>query len=233
MIGNTTLETAKVILDLGEKRATILGEQIDLHRAESGHFMVDVKHPEETSMRFLRVNEHLVLLAGGKKSCSQLDEKSLRRIHHYLEHAEPEKLKKLIDKSAGLLTPTVESILKEIAEDCSCRTIENRRPKPAVALPKADKHNQVVSLDLKEWKGGDIRYILYLIDVFSRITVGCFIKDKNPDTIVEAILAYWVRFFGRMQVLLCDGGGEFLNEDVAKLCEYLDMRETMQCVTEC
>ena len=71
------------------------------------------------------------------------------------------------------------------------------------------------------------RYILYLVDVFSRFTVGCFIKDKNPDTIVEAILANWVRFFGRMQVLLSDRGGEFLNEDMAKLCEYLDIRHVL------
>ena len=226
LIGNTTLEKAEVILDLGKKKATILGEQIKLHRADSGHFMVDVKHPIQVSsekMRVARVNEHLVLLAGENKASARLDEKSLRKIHHYLGHAKPEKLKKLI-RNAGLLNSTVESVLQKIGEDCSCRTIENRRPKPILSIPKADKHNQVVSMDLKEWKDGELKHILYLVDVFSRFVVACYIKDKEPSTIVEAIIDNWIRFFGRMEAIMSDRGGEFQNEEVAKLCEYLDVK---------
>ena len=117
-------------MDIGKKKATILGEHIKLHRADSGHFMIDVKHPIQASsekVRVARVNKELVLLAGEHKASAKLEEKSLRKIHQYLGLAKPEKLKKLI-KNEGLLNPTIESVLKKIGEDCSCRTIENRRP---------------------------------------------------------------------------------------------------------
>ena len=34
----------------------------------------------------------------------------------------------------------------------------------------------------------------------------------------------WIRFFGRMEAIMSDRGGEFQNEEVAKLCEYLDVK---------
>ena len=67
--------------------------------------MVDVKHPIQVSsekMRVARVNKHLVLLAGENKASVRLDEKSLRKIHHYLEHAKPEKSKKADKKCRAI-----------------------------------------------------------------------------------------------------------------------------------
>ena len=62
-----------------------------------------------------------------------------------------------------------------------------RIPKPKVACPRAEKFNEIVTLDLKEYKDpnkAENRYILYMIDMFSRLTVGVFIPDKHPETIV-------------------------------------------------
>ena len=79
-------------------------------------------------------------------------------------------------------------------------------------------------MDLKDWKDGEHKYILYLVDVFSRFVMACFIKDKEQTTIAEAVLENWIKIFGRMQVILSDRGGEFQNEEIAKLCEYLDVK---------
>ena len=150
-------------------------------------------------------------------------QKNLKKIHHYLGHAKPEKLKKLI-KDAGLWNEQVDYSLQKIGDECSCKVIENRIPKPAVSIPKANKHNQMVSLDLKDWKSGEYKYILYLVDVFSRFTMAKFIKNKEPSTIAEVIMDCWIKFFGRMDAILSDRGGEFLNEEISKLCEYLDVK---------
>ena len=52
----------------------------------------------------------------------------------------------------------------------------------------------------------------------SRLTMGNFIKDKNPDSVVRCIMQTWVPVFGIMGGIHSDIGGEFSNavlEEVA------------------
>ena len=91
-------------------------------------------------------------------SKTELSKENVRKIHHYLGHAKPETMKKLFI-NAKLWDPKVEAILEELGDNCSCRVFENRKPKPAVAIPKANKHNQVVSIDLKDFGEGETKYI--------------------------------------------------------------------------
>ena len=98
LIGNTTLEKSNAIMDFGNKTVVFLGERINLHRADSGHYMVDVKLPMEESserMRYAKAQEQLTLVAGNNEKRAELNEKNLKKLHHYLGHAKPEKLKKL------------------------------------------------------------------------------------------------------------------------------------------
>ena len=86
--------------------------------------------------------------------------------------------------------------------------------------------NQIVSIDLKEYGEGDQKYILYAIDVFSRLTVGIFIANKKPETIGQKLLEKWISVFGVMDALHSDLGGEFINNDLVKLAEYLGVKQT-------
>jgi transposase InsO family protein len=79
---------------------------------------------------------------------------------------------------------------------------------------------------LKEYSHDNHKYILYCVDVFSRFTVGVFIPDKKAETIGHKVLEKWVSVFGVMDILHSDLGGEFINEDLTKLSEYLDVKQT-------
>ena len=72
---------------------------------------------------------------------------------------------------------------------------QKAKPKPKVAFPRATRHNEVVSLDLKEYKEGSYKYILYCVDLFSRFTVGALIHNKKP-TIGATLLEKWVSVLG-------------------------------------
>jgi hypothetical protein len=108
--------------------------------------------------------------------------KEIHKLHHYWGHSNVDKFKVLIDNS-GRLTDAVKKILTEVGRSCeSCKVISNRKPTPIVSIPKAFKLNYIISIDLKEYRHDDQRYILYGVDVFSRFTVGAFIPDKKAET---------------------------------------------------
>ena len=111
--------------------------------------------------------------------------------------------------------------------DCeACNISVNRKPTPATSIPKVTKHNQMVTVDLKEWGEGKYRYIAYAVDRFSRLTVGEFIPDKEAETIGKFLLTKWISIFGRMKILHSDCGGEFIKKELTALAQYLDIKQT-------
>ena len=89
--------------------------------------------------------------------------------------------------------------------------------------------NQIVSIDLKQYdaKDKDKKWICYLVDMFSRLTVGAFIPNKKPQTIVQVILENWIgTALGKMDTLHSDNGGEFSNSLMEEVAAMLDMKLT-------
>ena len=88
-----------------------------------------------------------------------------------------------------------------------------------VALSRAYKFNEVLSLDLKFWNG---KIILYLIDQWSRLTVGVFIKSKDTSDVLNAIWMHWIAAgYGCPEHIHNDKGGEFVSAQMTELSERL------------
>ena len=86
----------------------------------------------------------------------------------------------------------------------------------------ANKFNNKVALGLKIWKGG--KYILHMIDMFSRLSVSVFIERKHPREIVDKIMWYWVAAgWGVMKSVLFDNGGEFSNHEIREVASILNV----------
>ena len=66
------------------------------------------------------------------------------------------------------MDPETQTLVDKLDGCEDCQLNEKRKPRPKVALPRASKPNQVVSLDLKEFGSGEHSYILYAVDLFSR-----------------------------------------------------------------
>ena len=157
----------------------------------------------------------------------QLSKKDVDRIHHYFGHLRPFKVRELI-KDAGKLTKEVEEYIEDLKSCEPCLLHKNKVPRPKISLPRAKDFNEMVTVDLKE----NTRYptapkfILYIVDSFSRFIRACFIKDKRAETVANAIWELWIEFFGPMGTLHSDLGREFVNDEMAKLCEKFDMKQT-------
>ena len=76
-----------------------------------------------------------------------------------------------------------------------------------MAIPKALDFNQIVTLDLKQFKEG---HVLWLVDGFTRFIQGIVLKNKEGTTIVDAIHDGWICRFGfPSQGFWTDNGLEF------------------------
>ena len=166
------------------------------------------------------------------ESDEDLTEEELKKGHYTLGHISAEKLAKLIFNAGRTNNRAVTGEkLRKIKLECQgCSRNPNRRPKPKVASPRATKFNEIVTLDLKEYKdpdNKDNKYILYKIDMVTRLTVSVFIPDKRPETIANKILKHWVGAgFYLMDFLHSDLGGEFVNEAMTDTADYLNVRLT-------
>ena len=164
---------------------------------------------------------------GASKDNPPLNQKDINKLHHLFGHAHPDRLETLI-RTAGRWQDNTKEMLAKL-HDCEVCKVEGRRvPKPKIALPRAVKHNHVVSVDLKENTRypQSMPYILYLVDCFSRFKQAVFIPDKKAATVTEAILTNWVKLFGPMKYLHCDRGREWMNDCLQNFCFKFDIRLT-------
>ena len=251
LVGNNFLEQGKVALDFKTKKIRFMGTEEKMPKTESGHWGLKIGKPKEKTEYSKKVGIDFMLwmkeescesLSKEKKAmlkeemCLLIQEKepkplsvkNINHLHQYFGHCDIRKIEALIKKAGRLNKETKENLQKVRLKCDSCNIFRNRTPKPAVVLPKLKKHNQLVTLDLKDWdaEDGARRYIAYAIDGFSKFTVGEFIADKTAERIGEFILRKWICTFGRPEVIHSDRGGEFVNEELTKIAERMDVRLT-------
>ena len=104
-----------------------------------------------------------------------------------MAHLAQVKLEALI-KNAGKWMASMKKELGTIYSQCETCTVLAKTPAwSVVAMPRASTFNEVLTLDLKIREG---KLILYMIDHFSRLTKGVFIKSKKPAEVVNAIMLH-------------------------------------------
>ena len=102
-----------------------------------------------------------------------------------------------------------------------CQRFSRSVATPRVTLPKATSFNEVVTLDLKEFGS---KYVLWMIDLFSRFMQGKLLSNKKADTIITALTDSWCMNVGfPSQGFFADNGGEFANIKLDKLTSKLGL----------
>ena len=124
------------------------------------------------------------------------------KLHRQMGHPVNDKLISLM-KDAGVWDDSYKTEISFL-EDCS-RCIEYRRnkPRPVVALPAASYFNQRVAIDLKKWKD---KWILHMVDMWSRYTMSVFVNRKVSSGIIDRIMEFWIGVFGVPRALMSDNG---------------------------
>ena len=214
LLSKGAMKKAEVKMNLKDDTAEIFGIDIALNLTTSGHYCVPIDRSSE-------VNEEYVCSVK-LEDMNEADKfKTIRKLHRQFAHPNSKKLKTLM-KDACVWQDEYDVILEKIHSECQiCKQYAPTPAKPAVALPMAKEFNEKVSMDLKKWKQ---KWILHLIDMWSRLTVSCFIDRKKPSEVLEKIMLNWVGAgYGIMKSILSDNGGEFSADEIREAASILNV----------
>ena len=199
-------------IDMKRDIVTINDKPLVVNTTSAGHYIIDLLDKGAV------YNMHQVLMIDIKRADTKEQKKVLEKLHAQFGHKNKQAFVNLL-KAADKWEESYSKIIDNIIDGCEGCILKRRAPdRPIVALNMANDFNQILSVDLKIWED---KYILYMIDVFTRFTIGEIIKNKQPETIVKTMMRQWVKYFGIMGGLISDNGGEFtshlMNEVTSQL----------------
>ena len=213
LLSKDSMKKAKVKLDLENDCASIFGTDVQLQSTSSGHYCVPINQinvsVEETRS---------ALVASKETEISDV----IQKLHKQFAHPSAKRLKSLLQDAGGYTDEHMVCVDK-VTENCElCKQYKKTPARPVVSLPLATEFNEVVAVDLKEWKPSV--YFLHLVDVATRFSLAAVIKKKTPEVITEKIMKLWIGSgMGPPKKFLADNGGEFANEIFRDMCENLNI----------
>ena len=208
------LKTANTKLNLEQDTAEIFGTEVPLNFTSSGHYCIPIDKRDEVTMEEV----YNIILNDLEPSNRK---KAITKLHRKFAHPSLPRFRALM-KDADIWKNEFQTVLDEIYNSCTtCKIWSKTPPRPVVSMPMASRFNEKVAMDLKSWKG---KYILHMIDMFSRLSVSVFINHKTPKEVAEGILEHWIAAgWGVMEGLFFDNGGEFNNEEIREIASILDI----------
>lgn len=214
LLSRKAMKTAGVKMDLETDTARIFGKDVALNLTTSGHYCIPIDRAEKMSV------EQVFAVNFEQMDCKERY-KTLIKLHRQFAHPPLKKLKALL-QDAGQWKEDYQEILEDIGEKCNlCKRYMKTPPRPAVGLPMASKFNEKVAMDLKQWNG---RWILHIIDIWSRYTISIFIPRKRSCDVINALMQGWIAVFGVMEAILTDNGGEFSSDEMREVMSILDVQ---------
>ncbi|KAG1673036.1 DNA polymerase epsilon subunit 2 [Nymphon striatum] len=216
LLSKSAMKTAKMKLDLENDSASIFGKHVDLQCTSSGHYCVSLEQPP-TLVKDTACVLFSALQKGPVEKLSVVE-----KLHKQFAHPTGQRLKSLL-RDADVYDEEYQKCVDEISNNCQvCKRYKKTPSRPIVALPLATEFNQVVAMDLKEWKPGV--YFFHLIDMATRFSLASVIKNKTPAVITEKIMTLWIGGgMGTPKKFLADNGGEFANADYRDMAENLNI----------
>ena len=227
LIGSNSMEAAGAVLDFQRMLAVFFEQEVPMIKVGTGHVCIQLfseyleTHINCVDDRDKAVEDVLIEMA-------DVNINKIKKLHHIYGHTSAGKITKFL-KNAGHDIEGVKDALTELEKSCdACNKTKKRVPRPKSSIPRAEYPNQIVTVDLKVYgeQDGKKRYICYLIDMFSRLTVGQFTSDKNPESIVKVIVQHWIPVYGVMGGLHSDIGGEMSNELLHDVASKLGIEVT-------
>jgi transposase InsO family protein len=153
--------------------------------------------------------------------------KVLEKLHRYFGHVSPKSLYRIL-KASSAKERFTEADIRKINNDCfTCNTNKRKMNRKKTSLPRATGFNQVVTMDLKVHSTTE--YVLWCVDDATRFIRGEVVKDKKPETILEALERAWIIGRGAgpglpEKYFFSDNGGEFVNETMTNFLQQAGIR---------
>ena len=229
LLSRSAMKNSNMVLNFVNDTVNVLGETIDLECTVSGHYCIPLSNTLlDIDSQFYNIILHTSALKGLTKSEKR---KKALKLHQQFAHCSKERLFKLVKESRDFNDKEFLNVLEECYDNCEFCHLSKKAPlRPIVGLPLADRFNQVVCMDLKEYKHNEI-WILHLIDSATRYSAACLITTKRQDEIVKNIYMMWISYFGYPHKFMSDNGGEFSNDRFREMNEKLNI-ETVTTAAE-
>ena len=216
--------TNKKINAAKEYHENILGEEAD---AIMIILMVESEDEDALQLFHDEVGHSTFLsLALNQEEKDQVD-----KVHRYFGHRSGRRIWDLFAK-AKRMKGKRQQVLEIIGNCKVCSHHKKAPPRPKVGLPSANDFNEVIGIDLKVLNKEKGEYILWMVDLFSKLIKGKFIKNKKPATIIQAIIDSWIVGDGAgpghpSRGFWSDNGGEFLNDEMINFAATCDLNIKM------
>ena len=211
LLSKNSLQKAKATMDLGNNVLHIFGKSIKLLESKSGHYILPVTHHPDSG------NEESNILYATE--IPDIKKQALK-LHRHFSHPRKERLQKLL-QDAGKWNKEFNEALTDIEKECKTCKIYSKPPtKPVVGFSYAHAFNDVIALDLKDFKHDGKTYkLLHIIDLCTRFSQAVQVKSKCREEIIKALFDKWITIFGPPNKVLSDNGGEFVNSDFIEVCD--------------
>ena len=218
LMSKNHMKKVGLALDLTTDTATANGAPIKINTTTAGHYTISLLGEDDTEDTLIM--QH-VLISELQDTDHKTQFKMLSKIHQQFGHR-PKKVYIDLLKSAGQWKDYFEEMIDKIINGCEGCILRKRNPdRPAVSLSLSNDFNQVLSMDLKLFKG---KNILYMIDTYTRYTIGTIVKSKEPEQIIKAFMEKWVRYFQKPKSIITDNGKEFTADLTREVCSRLDIK---------
>lgn len=215
LLSRESLKRADAEIDFKRDTVSLLGELVDVKVSRTGHLCV----PLTLEMQTQHVKQ-VLFSSPLQDNDDGANERKILKLHKQFAHPSAERLKQLI-RNSGVVDAGISKIVDSVSHACDiCKRFRKPPPRPAVGFPLATDFNETVAMDIKFINGEPV---LHLIDHATRYSSGCRVRNKKPETIVQAILSHWIRIFGCPKQFLSDNGGEFVNQEFLEMCEKFNI----------
>ena len=143
------------------------------------------------------------------------------KLHRQFGHTGSEKLVKLL-RNAGIRNRKLELEIEAVTKGCeTCMKFKRPVPRLVVALPMANKFNEVIAMDLKVW---DKYYFLVIVDLATRYCAATVLTNKLASSVISGLFTSWISTFGGPEKILTDNGREFNNVELRELGEAFNIK---------
>ena len=216
LLGLDTMREWRALIDMETEQMIFRSFDLSIKmlRNNGGHLIIPLKKSKEWS------TSETVLFMNSETDVSSYEK--IQKVHKNTNHKSEENMLHAY-KQANLLTDQVRKSIKKVCENCVvCQKFKKSQSRPKVALPKVTDFNQVVTLDLKQF--GE-KFVLWAVDSFTRFIQGVVLKNKQAETVVEAIQTIWCLRFGYpSRGFWADNGAEFQNKESLELMSKLGLK---------
>ncbi|XP_045105480.1 uncharacterized protein LOC123500989 [Portunus trituberculatus] len=216
LFSKKAMKRAQMKIDLENDTAIIHGKTVDLSCTPSGHYYLPIRDKKET----WKITQEIMLTLGNDEKEKR---KKIEKLHQQFGHPTSKRLIQLL-KDAGVEDEICNVYAEEVSDACEiCMKYKKTPSRPVVSVNMAKEFNEVVAIDLKEYKKGDI-YFLHMVDMATRFSKSCVTRSKEPKEIVEKLIETWLGSgLGAPRKFLCDNGGEFANSTFLDMCENMNI----------